>query len=485
MNDVSTKLSFKQNFYERALLSYCFKRLDNYYMISIFITANDFLDDEHRLIWMIFDGLVKKRIKHLDVYLVIDEARKNNILTEQLHNYILALADMDLSSINLDFCIKVVLDASAKYKLYTNLNSNLKLVKEAAVNDDFKAADLIGKVSKELLELSLSSKAIKEAKNLADGIDEYLKERYENEVEFCGISTGLPILDKRIDGLVPGTLTVLCARPKHGKSTFLSNIAAYVAYELRKPVLYVDTEMDFDQWRSRILAMLSNVPERKIKHGGYTEEEYGRLKLAASIIKKGKLFHEFMPGYSLDKLTALYNKYKHIENIELAIFDYIKAPSRADFKNKKEYQILGDVTTTLKDLAGELEIPFLCANQINRQNDIADSDRILRYSDVVMFFKPKTKEEFDKVHPFEKDYGNYKLVITDSRRGGTTPDEGIGYYFLKRLLKIEEAPKQLIDYDNYVSKEKDEIMFVEDESSIEEVFEESVNNVSKDEEQLF
>jgi len=485
MTDVKTRFNFKQSFYERALLSYCFRELNNYYMISIFIGADDFLDDDHKLIWMIFEDLVRKRIKHLDAYLVINEAKKNNILSERLHQYILALADMDLSHLNLDFCLQVVLDASAKYKLYTNLHSNLKLVEKAAEDDEFKAVDLIGKVSKELLELSLSSKAIKEAKDLADGIDEYLEERYNNEVEFCGIPTGFSILDKRIDGLVPGTLTVLCARPKHGKSTFLSNIAAYVAYELHKPVLYVDTEMDFDQWRSRILAMLSNVPERKIKHGGYTEEEYDRLKLAASIIKKGKLFHEFMPGYSLDKLTALYNKYRHIENIELAVFDYIKAPSRADFKNKKEYQILGDVTTTLKDLAGELEIPFLCANQINRQNDIADSDRILRYSDVVMFFKPKTKEEFDKVHPFEKDYGNYKLIITDSRRGGTTPDEGIGYYFLKRLLKIEEAPKQLIDYDNYVSKEKDEIMFVDDESSIEDVFEESIDGSNENNEQLF
>lgn len=485
MDDVKTKFSFKQSFYERALLSYCFKSLDNYYVISIFINASDFLDDEHKLIWMIFEDLIRKRIKHLDVHLVINEARKNNILNDRLQSYITALADMDLSSLNLNFCIQVVLNASAKYKLYSKLTENVKLVEKAAEEDELKAADLIGKVSKELLDLSLSSKAIKEAKDLADGIDEYLEERRQNEVEFCGLPTGFSILDKRIDGLIPGTLTVLCARPKQGKSTFLSNVAAYVAYNLRKPVLYVDTEMDFNQWRSRILSMLSNVPERRITHGGYSDEEYDRLKLAASIIKKGKLFHEFMPGYTLDKLTALYNKYKHIEDIGLAIFDYIKAPGQADFRNKKEYQILGDVTTALKDLAGELEIPFLCANQINRQNDIADSDRILRYSDVVMVFKPKTKEEFDKVHPFEKDYGNYKLVITDSRRGGTTPEEGIGYYFLKRLLKIEEASKQLIDYDNYVNKEKDEIMFSDEDTSIEEVFEESIDDGEDEKEQLF
>jgi len=452
------KLAFKQSFYERALLSYCFNSINNYYSIAVSINPEDFLDYDHRLVWTLFEQLVSKGVKKFDSFLVINEAKSNNILTEQLQSYIMAIASLDLSNTNLEFCKQAVIDASSKYKLYKSLVKNIRVVENSAENDKMSAGDLIGSVNKELLDLSLTSKSITEAKNLADGIDEFIESRKANPVEFCGISTGFSILDKRIDGLVPGTLTVLCARPKHGKSAFLSNVGAHVAYKLNKPVLYVDTEMNFEQWRARILAMLSNVSERRIKHGGYTDDEYERLMLAATLIKKGKYFHEFMPGYSIDKLVALYNKYRYAEGIELAIFDYIKSPSSADFRNKKEYQILGDVTTALKDLSGELDIPFLCANQINRQNDVADSDRILRYADVLMFFKPKTKEELDSVAPFEKDYGNYKLVITDSRRGGTTPDEGIGYYFLKRLLKIEEAQKQLIDYDKFKNTEKDDVI---------------------------
>jgi replicative DNA helicase len=142
--------------------------------------------------------------------------------------------------------------------------------------------------------------------------------------------------------------------------------------------------MPFDQWRSRMIAMLSGVPERRVKHGGYTEQEYFNLQQATDLIKKGKLFHEYMPGYDVGKLSAIYNKYKHVEGIELAVFDYIKEPPGGS-KDRKEYQLLGDVTTALKDMSGELQIPFLCANQLNRQKDIADSDRILRYADVLMF----------------------------------------------------------------------------------------------------
>ena len=46
-----------------------------------------------------------------------------------------------------------------------------------------------------------------------------------------GISTGYPILDKQIDGMIPGTVLFIAARKKMGKSTLLTNIAAYDAFK--------------------------------------------------------------------------------------------------------------------------------------------------------------------------------------------------------------------------------------------------------------
>jgi replicative DNA helicase len=357
-----------------------------------------------------------------------------------------------------------VLDSSTKYQLYMQFEKNKELLEKASQDDETSAGQLIGQAESRLMDLSIQSKAVKEAVNLSEGIDEYLEERMNNPVIYSGLTTGFEIMDRRIDGLVPGTLHVVCARPKHGKSTFLSCMAAYVAYSTNIPVLYIDTEMTFGEWRPRILSMLSKVDERKVKKGGYSDQEYYNLKQAAEIIKKGKLFHEFMPGYEVDKLISVYKKYKHKENIGLGIFDYIKAPSKADFKSKKEYQIIGDVVSALKDLAGELNIPVMAANQINRQQDIADSDRVLRYADVIMFFKLRTMEELQNVHPFEKDYGTHKLVITDSRRGGTTPEEGIGFTFLKRILYMSESKRQLVDYDSREFLEKEELNFDDSDS---------------------
>lgn len=449
-----TKEIFCQAIYERALISYCFESIDNYYVVAAVISDQDFLRPEHRLIWIMMGSLIKRGVSKFDGALIINEANLNVVLKDiGGYEYVNAIIGMDLSDSNIEYYINKVLDASTKFQLYMRLQSGITDISKDATNEEVNSSDMIGSVSRDVMELSLKSKAVKEATNLSDGLDEYIEERRVNPIEYCGISSGFNILDKRIDGLVPGTLTVVCARPKHGKSTFLCNIGAHVAYRLLKPVLYVDTEMPFDQWRSRMLSMLSGVPERVVKHGGYTEQENFNINQAATLIKKGKFFHEYMPGYSIEKLAAIYNKYKHVEGIELAVFDYIKEPPGGD-KTRKEYQLLGDVTTALKDLSGELQIPFLCANQLNRQKDIADSDRVLRYADVLMFLKPK---ELEEIEAGGVQAGGHKLVITDSRRGGTTPEEGIGLEFLKRSLQMNEAKIQLIDYDSKEYKEKEGI----------------------------
>ena len=463
----ATKDEFCQPVYERALLSYCFRNIDNYYTIISKVSEQDFLRPEHRLLYIILGTLAKTNILKFDSSMVTNEAQKNGVLQQiGSYDYVSAIIGLELDESNISYYIDKVLDNSTKYQLYNQLSSNLNLLKEKAKDDNTTSFDLLGKTTNDIMTLSMKSKSVKEARNLADGIDEYINERRDNPIEYCGISTGFNILDKRIDGLIPGTLHIVCARPKHGKSTFLSTVSAYVAYELSEPVLYIDTEMPFEQWRDRIIAMMSGVPERRVKHGGYSEQESYNIDQAVETIKKGKFFHEYMPGYTIDKLVAIYKKYKHIEGIKLGVFDYIKAPPGADFRNKKEYQLLGDVTTILKDLAGELDIPVFAANQINRQQDIADSDRILRYADVLMILKPKMPEEIQRAGISG---GTYKLQITDSRRGGTTPIEGIGFNFYKRSLQMSESEVQLIDYESSEHKEQENFGYGTDESGRDDI----------------
>jgi replicative DNA helicase len=321
----------------------------------------------------------------------------------------------------------------------------------------------MGKVETAILDLSTASKAIREPINMCEGLRDELLRRMESPVETLGISTGFPCLDKQIDGLVPGTLNVVAARPKMGKSAFLSKIARYAAFEEGIPVLYIDTEMGFTQWRDRQIAGMSNIEERFIKHGTYTKEQYEQIvRRCVEVVEKRKLYHEYMPGYTVDKIVALYKKYKMKHNIGLMVFDYIKEPDSSSIeRQRKEYQVLGDVTTKLKDLAGELDIPCLTAVQINREGTVADSDRVARYADIIMEWMYRTQDELD-AHADGK-AGQYKLVIRETRRGGMTGEKGLGYHFFKEKLIIREADIdfQLINVKegvyNYASGGNDEI----------------------------
>lgn len=434
--------------YERNLLTFALNGRDNYYDILSKISGSDFLHPKHAVIFDTLTVLHGKGVKEFSLDIVLGELEKNG----DLHNvggasYVRVIKEHEISTSNLEKSMDAVLDASTKFILYTKLCNHMNGIVENSDDGALTGSDLIGGVEGDILSLSVESASISEPRDLADGMRDYIEEKMQNPVEMTGISTGYVILDRQIDGLVPRTLTVIAARKKMGKSAMLTNMATNIAYVQNLPVLYIDTEMSFNEWRDRMIAGMTGIREREIKHGGYNDQQYKLIvEKCVKICERGKLFHENIPGYSIDKITALYKKYKFKEDIGVGIFDYIKEPETTN-RDRKEYQLLGDVTTRLKDLSNQLSIPFITAVQLNRSNDIADSDRIARYADITMYWEQRSDDEIDR-----SSHGGHKLIIKDTRRGGSTTEEGIAYYFNKECLRIREVPvdRQLIQYGGAV-----------------------------------
>lgn len=437
MNDLSIKEMFCRPTDERALLSFAMQDIEYYYNITSVLSPGDFLYSQHEMLILAMQSALSRGAETLDAQMIISECNANGIMDNVGGlAYIKSINNMKVSPKNFQVFLSAVAEASTKYRLYSLLQDNISNVASNS-KEGLNSVDLISQTETDILDLSMRGVNIDEPKNLDDGLHEWIEERRKNEILLSGMSTGFPILDKQIDGMIPGTLLIVAARKKMGKSAFLTNVAIHAAIREHVPVLYVDTELTFNEWRTRALAVISGLPERDIKHGGYSDEAYQKLIKAEKLINKTKLLHEYMPGYSVDKLVALYKKYKHKEKIGLIVFDYLKEPDSSSVeRQRKEYQILGDVTTKLKDLAGQLEIPALTAVQLNRDNDIADSDRIARYGDVICHWGVREdKEREEGGH----DCGTHKLVIKDTRRGGTTSAHGIGYFFFKEQLVIREV----------------------------------------------
>ena len=443
---------------ERALLSFAIRNIDFFYDLQSKIENDDFLYPEHEFMYILMKELLSKGAEKFDLGLLLSTAKDMGILPQLGGvDYIHSICNMKIHEDNYTLYMKEVLEASTKYKLYNILQDSVENIENKAKSSSG-SIELIGKVENKILDLSTDSKAVSEPIDFAEGLSEYIEERRKNAKEIMGLSTGFSVLDNQIDGMIPGTLFIIAARKKVGKSAFLTNISARVAYNMKVPVLYVDTELTFNEWRTRVIAALSNVEERVIKHGGYDKEQHNEiLEKCVQRVEKGFLYHEYMPGYSLDKLVALYKKYKIKHNIGLMVFDYLKEPSSASVdRERKEHQLLGDVTTKLKDLAGELDIPALTAVQLNRSGDVADSDRIARYGDIVAFWQAKSEDD-RKAENYKK--GSHKLIIKDTRRGGSTGEDGISYFFFKKQLLIKEvrADIQPGDYSDVVDEESDDL----------------------------
>jgi len=442
-NDLEGTYRFCDYSNERSIISKAIQSEDHFYTLLSKVSQDDFLSEDSKVIFFLMKTLHEAGVRSFDTPLLLSAAKdlgKGAIFTK---DYVEALKNVEVSSLNFDLYLDKLVDDSTKYKLYNDLLNNTNMVFENASSfSSTPSSDLLSKVQSDILSLSASSLSIEEPTHVADGLDDYLKSIQDNKVELMGLSTGYPVLDKAIDGLVAGTLTIVAARKKMGKSTLLTNIASYVSVHQGDPILYIDTEMTFKEWRDRVIAIISGVDERVIKHGGFKKDKtiYERIINAATLLKKSKLFHFYMPGYTVEKISALFKKYHLKENIVLGVFDYIKEPDSASTeKGRKEHQILGDVTSKLKDLAGILNIPFLAAVQLNRSGDVADSDRIARYGDVIAFWGLRDKKKAEEEAWDLEDCGFYGLSIKDSRRGGRTGEAGIGFHFFHSKLIIKEV----------------------------------------------
>lgn len=447
-----------------------------FFEVEAKLTDQDFLTAHNRALWTVIKSLMREEVLRPDTTAILNQA---NILKleEKIggYDYINALFEKSIDSNNIDFYIKKVLDASTKFKIVqaTAAIDETTYSNRVYTGDNLDAETIVGHAQDKFLQISIESERGSDAVNVAEDLGQLVEEAKASPTKVRGLATGFDILDNAINGLEPGTLTVLGARPKAGKSATLLNIAQHIAYQQMSPVLYIDTEMSTREQQFRLLSILSGVAEKEIKNGTYVSNPDWdrRVDEAISIAQSGLILHKYYPDFTAEGISALTRKYQHQFGVGCLIFDYIKLPD-SDLQligNVKEYQALGYLCVALKNLAGQLQIPVMTAAQIGRDgankghvnaNEFADSDRILRYANTLLGLAPKTRDEMKKL---EEEHGRdtalamgtHRLQILDTRAGGTN-FSGIDMYFRKTILTMAEAHVQLRDMMSNESGEEEQ-----------------------------
>jgi len=249
------------------------------------------------------------------------------------------------------------------------------------------------------------------------GFDEALTEAvemanaaYQRDGHLSGLSTGLTDLDNRMGGLQRSDLIILAGRPSMGKTALVTNIAYNVAkgYQAeRQPdgtiktvnggiVGFFSLEMAAEQLATRILAEQAEIASEKIRRGMITEDEFRRLVAVSKEMSIAPLHIDQTGGLTIAQLAARARKLKRQKGLDLLIVDYLQLLAGSAKNQGNRVQELTEITTGLKALAKELEVPIIALSQLSRQveqredkrpqlSDLRESGSIEQDADVVMF----------------------------------------------------------------------------------------------------
>ena len=274
---------------------------------------------------------------------------------------------------------------------------------------------------------------------LGSDIEDYIKYLEENPCDSMGFSTGYPVYDSAIGGgLRRGTVNVIGARPKTGKTLLADNIGCHMASNLDIPVLNLDTEMTLEDHRHRTLAMLSEVSINDVETGSFSEtpDKKNKIYKAAKEIKEMPYFHRSIGGMPFEEQLSVMRRWLAKEvglNDDgtakdcVIVYDYVKLMSSDSISQQlAEFQVLGFMMTGLHNFSLRYKVPILAFIQLNRDGitrestDAASgSDRIIWLCSNFTIFKRKSDEEMAEDGVGN---GNRKLVPIVARHGSGMDD---------------------------------------------------------------
>jgi replicative DNA helicase len=281
---------------------------------------------------------------------------------------------------------------------------------------------------------------------------------FQRDGKLSGIATGLDDLDRMMGGLQPSDLIILAGRPGMGKSALATNIGYNVARAWRGEVRadghtvtanggivgFFSLEMSAEQLATRIIAEQTGIPSNQIRRGGITEAEFERIKDHSIELQNLPFFVDETGGLSVAQLAARARRLKRQRGLDLLIVDYLQllqGSTRRSAENR--VQEITEITTKLKALAKELNVPILALSQLSRQvesrddkrpqlSDLRESGSIEQDADVVLFVfrdeyyhqmrKPleTNREKFAEwLAEGEKVHGRAEVIIGKQRHGPT------------------------------------------------------------------
>jgi replicative DNA helicase len=180
-----------------------------------------------------------------------------------------------------------------------------------------------------------------------------------------GVPTGFADLDVLTNGLHPGQMVVIAARPAMGKSTLALDFARAAAIRHSMTTVLFSLEMARNEITMRLLSAEARVPLQTMRTGQMNDDDWARLARRMSEVADAPLFIDDSPNMSMMEIRAKCRRLKQRHDLKFVIVDYLQLMSSPKRVENRQQEV-SDLSRSLKLLAKELEVPVVALSQLNR-----------------------------------------------------------------------------------------------------------------------
>ena len=443
---------------EQALLGAILVNNEAFYRVSDFLEAAHFFEPIHAQIFDIAGSLIRGTKTATPVTLKTFLPADLDIGGMNGAQYLARLAAEATTIINAQDYGRTIYDLALRRDLIGIGEDMVNVAYDAPV--DFAPRAQIEDAERRLFELAETGKydggfqKFSKALAVAEGM---AANAFQRQGKLSGIATGLRDLDHVMGGLQKSDLVILAGRPGMGKTALATNLAYNVAKAYRgemQPdgrvktidggiVGFFSLEMSAEQLATRIMSERTGISSSAIRRGGISEADFAKFREHTIELQHLPLFIDETGGLSIAQLAARARRLKRQRGLDLLVVDYIQLlQGSARRQSESRVQEVTEITTSLKALAKELEIPVIGLSQLSRQvenrddkhpqlSDLRESGSIEQDADVVMFVyreeyylknkepKPGTEEHFKWQTEMALVHGKAEVIIAKQRHGPT------------------------------------------------------------------
>ena len=444
---------------EQALLGAILVNNEAFYRVSDFLEPQHFFEPIHQKVYEISRDLIRAGKIATPITLKTFLEANADLGGITVSQYLARLAAEATTIINAQDYGRTIYDLFTRRQLIILGEEVVNHAYDAPV--DFAPRQQIEEAERRLYELAETGRYDggfqRFGEALTTAVDMAAK-AYQRDGRLSGLATGLDDLDRMMGGLQSSDLVILAGRPGMGKSALATNIGYNIARSWRGEVRpdghsvtanggivgFFSLEMSAEQLATRIIAEQTGIPSSQIRRGGISEADFERIKDVTIEMQGLPFYIDETGGLSIAQLAARARRLKRQRGLDLMIVDYLQllqGSTRRSSENR--VQEITEITTKLKALAKELNVPILALSQLSRQvesredkrpqlSDLRESGSIEQDAYVVLFVyreeyyhlmrKPleSSGEKFaewlsegDKVH------GKAEVIIGKQRHGPT------------------------------------------------------------------